>query len=332
MERFCAMAARQPLARLGKRMTAEQTADALPSSPMPSPDLPAAPHACANCGQLLAAPPPPFCPHCGQETRVRPPRLGEFMQQFGGAYLSTEGALWRSLWLLLARPGELTRQYLSGRRKHYVLPLRLYLTVSVLVMLAMRLSASPGLLDSDGSGVEAVKIQRPANGEFVVLDFGPNKVGRRDGKFFCEGLPAALCQRFKRRLDHDDEGLKDEMRRFGERFLSNIGAAMFVMLPLFALWLKLVYLGRDLRYTEHLVFALHLHAFWFLALALTLPGLPWLKAVAVFAVPVYAMLALKRVYGGSLWGRLLRAAVVSLLYGVTLAFTLLALALWTLLA
>ncbi len=97
---------------------------------------PDAPPACLNCGASFAAPRPKFCPSCGQETTVRPPTLGEFAQQFGGAYFSTEGALWRTLALLLFKPGELTRQYLAGRRKHYVLPLRLYLTVSVVVLLA----------------------------------------------------------------------------------------------------------------------------------------------------------------------------------------------------
>ena len=48
---------------------------------------------CRNCGQVLAQPLPNFCPHCGQESRVRAPRMGEFLQQLGGAYFTTEGAL-----------------------------------------------------------------------------------------------------------------------------------------------------------------------------------------------------------------------------------------------
>ena len=56
--------------------------------------------------------------------------MGELAQQFGGAYFSTEGALWRTLKLLLTRPGELTVRYLAGQRKHFVLPLRLTLSIS----------------------------------------------------------------------------------------------------------------------------------------------------------------------------------------------------------
>ena len=45
---------------------------------------------------------------------------------------------------------------------------------------------------------------------------------------------------------------------------------MFMLLPGFALWMKLAYWNRNLRHTEHLVFALHVHAFWFLAVAFAL--------------------------------------------------------------
>ena len=36
-------------------------------------------------------------PDCGRETHLRPPKMGEFLQQFGGAYFAAEGALWRTL-------------------------------------------------------------------------------------------------------------------------------------------------------------------------------------------------------------------------------------------
>ena len=55
----------------------------------------------ANCGAAFAVPRPRFYPACGQESNIRPPRLGEFLQQFGAAYFDTEGALWRTLKLKL---------------------------------------------------------------------------------------------------------------------------------------------------------------------------------------------------------------------------------------
>lgn len=281
-----------------------------------APADPDASAACLNCGEPFAEPRPRFCPACGQESNLRPPRLGEFLQQFGGAYFATEGALWRTLKLLLFRPGELTRQYLAGRRKHYVLPLRLYLSVSLVVLLLLRVMASvnievPGAIDL-----------RSSETSLVVVDVGAARVGLKGGVFFCDGFPNWFCRRVQRRFDVEPEILAREAEQFGQRFVANVGGAMFLLLPAFALWLQLAYRNRRLRYTEHLVFALHVHAFWFAMLALIITDLPGLSSLAVPAVPVYTLLAMRRVYGGRWWPRLLRAALVSMFYGLTLGLAL----------
>lgn len=295
------------------------------------------PGACANCGQPLATPPPRFCPTCGQETHLRPPRLGEFLQQFGGAYFATEGALWRTLKLLLFKPGELTRQYLAGRRKHYVLPLRLYLTISLVVLLMVRL-VGDGPVQVNVSSDEAAEQTRseaktkvPRKANITILGEGEMGFGLKDGVFFCRQMPDWVCKRAQRRIDIDPTAVSGELERFRDRFVGNIGAAMFLLLPGFALWMKLAYWNRHLRYTEHLVFALHVHAFWFLSLSVMLADVWWLTALGCTAVPVYTWLALHRVYGGRRWPRFLRAGLVSLLYLVMLTVALLLVALWTLL-
>lgn len=284
---------------------------------------------CPNCEAPLADPRPRFCPACGQETNVRPPRLGEFLQQFGGAYLSTEGALWRTLRLLLSRPGELTAQYLAGRRKHYVLPLRLYLTISVVVLLLIR---ALGVAQLDAPGGTPPVVFDGGKQPSVQLDGFGARAGLKEGHFYCEGLPAWICARLQRRLDHDPKALASQGRELGERFIANLGAAMFLLLPAFALALRGVYRNRRLHYTEHLVFALHVHAFWFLMLGVSLLPWSWPGNIAALAVPVYTLLAMRRVYGGRLWPRLLRAAVVSLLYGVTMLVAFALLGLWVALA
>jgi predicted RNA-binding Zn-ribbon protein involved in translation (DUF1610 family) len=290
----------------------------------------ATPTACLNCGESFGERGERkrfFCPECGQETTVRAPTLGEFAQQLGGAYFATEGALWRSLKLLILKPGELTAQYLVGRRKRYLLPLRLYLSISLLVLLLVRVM---------GSGSVAVKVGDPAEiareNSNIVLNLGQGRAGMRDGVFFCESLPAWACKRIQRRIDIDPRKMLDEFESIKDRFLGNLGSAMFVLLPAFALWLKLAWRNRNLRYTEHLVFALHVHAFWFVALLLTLPGWGPLTALAWLSMPVYTLMALRRVYGGRLWPRLLRACLVSALYGTTLVLALAGVALVTLLS
>ena len=282
--------------------------------------------ACLNCGHAFDAARPKFCPECGQETNLRPPTLGEFAQQFGGSIIAAEGALWRTLAMLFLKPGQLSREYLAGRRRRYVLPLRLYLTISLVALLALRLTHSA---EFPVPPEKAVVFDKASEPEFE-LGWGASgpRFGIHEGAFFCEHLPAMVCNRLHRRLDLDPKNIAREFEQASERFLNHWGTAMFLLVPIFAAWLKLAYLNRRLRYTEHLVFALHLHAFWFAAVLIAVLPLPGLDGVAFLAIPVYAVLASHRFYGGRWWTTLLRNAAVAMAYGITLLCALAFVALW----
>jgi hypothetical protein len=82
--------------------------------------------------------------------------------------------------------------------------------------------------------------------------------------------------------------------------------AMFALLSLFALLLKMLYVGRAQRYPQrprgyaaHLVFGAHNHAFVFLAGAL-LALLPRgaVRTALILWVMVYLLLSMRAVYGG----------------------------------
>jgi Protein of unknown function (DUF3667) len=89
---------------------------------------------CRNCGSPA---PGKFCTQCGQDTAPHPPSAGEFIHEFIGHYIAFEGKLWKTLALLFFKPGQLTKEYLAGRKLRYVLPLRLYLTISLIFFVAL---------------------------------------------------------------------------------------------------------------------------------------------------------------------------------------------------
>jgi hypothetical protein len=225
--------------------------------------------------------------------------------------------------------------YLQGRRRHYVLPLRLYLTISLLVLLVLR-SVAQVNMDVQPEQVQAGKPN-------VSLELLGGSAGLRHGQFYCDAsLPAWLCARLKQRMDIAPEATTQAVKAFSERFVANLGAAMFVLLPGYALALQVGFwrwrpgrpgrapMGRNLHYTEHLVVALHLHAFWFLMVGLMLTAWPPAVVAAIPATPVYGLWALRRVYGGRWWGLLLRSTVVSLLHLTTLSLALAGVAMWSL--
>ncbi len=269
--------------------------------------------ACPNCSRALGASPPPFCPGCGQEVRVRPPTVGEFLQQFGGAYLSTEGAMWRTLKLLFTQPGELTRQYLAGRRKHYVLPLRLYLTMSVLALLVVQLLGEVTPIGGTDDPALQATLRSGKPTVVVKLDYG-SKAGIRDGVLVCERMPRWVCERISQQVRADPPAFLARLQQANQKVVSHWGLVMLVLLPLFTLGLRVLHAGNGMVYAEHLVFALHLHAFWaVMLLALLAQWLP-LTVLAVAIMVVYTMMAAQRVYGGRWWTRVWQGVVLSAYY------------------
>ena len=83
---------------------------------------------CLNCGTELRG---QYCGHCGQRARSRLISLWELIQDAFGDLLELDSRLWRTVIPLLVRPGQLTRDYLEGRRARYMPPFRMYLVLSV---------------------------------------------------------------------------------------------------------------------------------------------------------------------------------------------------------
>ena len=90
-----------------------------PSSPPP------ADHGttCANCGAALVG---SFCHACGQRSHLHR-SLVHLGEEFLHGILHFDAKAWRTLPLLIAKPGELTRRYIDGQRTRFVSPLALFL-------------------------------------------------------------------------------------------------------------------------------------------------------------------------------------------------------------
>ena len=133
-------------------------------------------------------------------------------------------------------------------------------------------------------------------------------------------------------------------KRTFEVLLDNVAIAIFVFLPVYALVLKLFYLGVGRRYyIEHLVFSMHLHSVGFivftalscLALINTQGDSPdavslWLPTGLVLAYFVYHYLALIRYYRQSWLKTSIKFAALTAVYGILLGVTMFSTAAFTL--
>ena len=78
---------------------------------------------CLNCGtRLIGA----HCHACGQSAHVHR-TVGAIGHEIAHGVFHFEGKIWRTLPMLLWRPGDLTRRYVAGERARFVSPLALFL-------------------------------------------------------------------------------------------------------------------------------------------------------------------------------------------------------------
>jgi len=273
---------------------------ALARAPQPS---------CANCGAPLGG---DYCSRCGQRADVHAHSVGHFVHEFAEALTHADSSVWRTLVMLLRRPGFLTREYFEGRRARYLPPLRLYLVMSVLFLL---LSATLG----GGSGKHVtVQVDKPRADECASM--------RTDLRWGGE----ALLPRLKAACRNI---VADNGAQFSANLVHNIGRAMFVFLPLMAALMKLLYWRPRRFYLEHLVLLLHNHACMFLLLSLFLVALRALGSgdwVGLLLLPLgwytvrYLYRSMQVMYAERRWLTLLKFSVLACAYVVCGSLTLLA--------
>lgn len=257
---------------------------------------------CHNCGAAVSY---HYCALCGQETRLHVPSAGEFIHEFVGHYIALEGKLWTTVHKLMLRPGFLTAEYIAGRRARYVQPLRVYLTFSILFFFVLKLAGTPvGKVD------EAAALEPP------LASFTQADPARPDmGSGILRAAPLSLQNKLKA---FNARPAEEQSRLFSAAFFAYVPYAMFILMPLFAAYLKLLYAGSGRRYGEHLLFALHANGFAFAMFSLVFLSSYLSVGLVNFALTVwlvaYLPLAMQRVYGGSRAKTTLRWAVLALLH------------------
>jgi hypothetical protein len=262
---------------------------------------------CRNCGAELGG---AFCAACGQRALQPDPTLREFLHELAEELLHWDGKLATTFRLLATRPGALTNEYLAGRRIRYISPLRVYLTCSVLFFFASTLVPKPPPVITAGGAIQTnigpVSIQELDSAKAIASLDTLAKHGRWVGRVWGVHFGNA-------------------MRHRGE-VAGAVGVAiprmMFFMVPLFAALVALVFRSRHRRYPQHLAFALHVHAFLFLALTVmlvrrltTAPALiAGVTLVCLATIAIYFIKSVRRVYGGSRRSAIAAAGAISAVY------------------
>jgi hypothetical protein len=256
------------------------------------------PPRCLNCGTVIEG---RHCAQCGQAADAHVLSMKEVAGDVTHSLLHLDSRVWRTLQLLVRRPGELTREFIAGRHQSYIPPFRLYLAVSILYFALSALLPESGMFDLDapgkdeavvapiviGVGDDAAAAKPPVRAPAELKDV----TGELRKELAAEGVPQEDIDKalkadnsckvsifgdqpnstdLERALSRACENIKrDGGKLLAERFAATAPKLMFLFLPLMAGVATLFYWRPRRLYAEHLVLFLHNHAFTYLLLAVT---------------------------------------------------------------
>jgi hypothetical protein len=209
----------------------------------------------------------------------------------------------------------------AGRRASYLPPFRLYLVLSILFFLAASVS---------NTQVKMVQFDTATK----VVQFDTKTAASQPE---CDKMHAVTLfgRDWTPRIKHAcNEVARDNGANLFQVAVGSAPKAMFLFLPLVAFLHMLMYWRPRHRYAEHLLFFLHVHAFFFSAMTLVVlvaeAAEVWpafgsaagLAGLLLWSLPIYTLLAMRRVFGGG-WPRtLVKASALFVVYMVVLAITL----------
>lgn len=319
---------------------------------------------CLNCGTIMQG---PYCHKCGQENIVPHETFWNMVKHFFYDITHFDGSFFTTLKDLVFKPGFLSREYIKGKRKAYLHPVRMYVFTSALFFLTFfslysikendleilnndkTAELKKDILKEVKSGKDSLKLQK-ASEIFGISDMlNPDiedsskilkaKYGDKDLSFHFgeaskynslheyDSIQKLLSKKEKdgflmtiinRKLVSINERYKGkETSLFPDllnKFFHSFPYLLFVSLPLYALFLKLLYLRRkQFYYADHGIFLIHLYIFTFLFLLvyillnkideMTGWGLiSFLQGAIILAGIFYTIKALKNFYQQG-WGK-----------------------------
>jgi len=258
---------------------------------------------CANCEAPITG---DYCARCGERIVDHDAlTLRGFARSSFHAMSDLETGLLPTLKWLLTRPGFLTREYLDGRRRPYVRPLRLFLIINVLYFLVQPLL--------------------PAN------TFNTSLRGHRDQQVY-SGVTGPVVERTLAERDVTLEAYTAAWESKSEPLARSL---IIIMIPMLALAVALLQRGRGVPAVGHLVFTLHFYAYQLLVASIVLmlllkllylAAVKWKLDVAflfseafmdlltTLVFVLYLVPAIRRVYGRGLPAALAQALLLAVAF------------------
>jgi hypothetical protein len=256
---------------------------------------------CPSCNSVLVG---KYCHNCGEKIRSSSDySLRKFIEESVDVLTHYDSKLYRSVRLLMSRPGFLTQEFFAGRRIAYVKPVQLFLLINIAYFLAVSLFG----WETFATPLE-IHLNHSNYGSLAraMVD---TRVAERN----------MSLEQYRTTFDHASATLSKSL--------------VFTMIPFLALILQALYWRPRRYFVENLVFSIHFFSY---LLVFLVPALVFLKLVLLalrglshwdligyadyaativgaLAVVSYLFLALRRLRAQSVFLTLAKAILITFL-------------------
>lgn len=311
-----------------------------------------------------------YCPLCGQQNDDKNVSFKELSRDLFENFFSFDSRLAHTFFPFFFKPGELTKKYNEGKRFTYANPIRLYIIVSFFYFFVLNIMMGDLTRELsqtlDSPEVDSVQNVFQKEIEFnldslkntppVTANWDKDTLENSDDISW--PLEEWQWKKFNQYMDDNavsEQALFDSLqlenrhaltkltvkqiiriyKRDKEMLVSeivkNLSFMMFVLIPVFALLLKLMYIRRKTLYINHLIHTIHLHTFAFFVYGIAMVLMrwvfesddihEWIMVVTLFVVFTYSFLSFKRVYNQSWKKTVLKYWITSWCYFYILVFS-----------